>query len=85
MPIWPGFACRPRSSSGMAIRSSPVANVETNSAAMKAPLRLRMRVAAMFAAYPVVYSSSVSVTLLRVVRRPIKGERYVPEVGATSA
>jgi hypothetical protein len=69
----------------MAIRSSPVANVETNSAAMNAPLRLRIRIAAMLAAYPVVYSSSVSVTLLRVVRRPIKGEVYVPEVGATSA
>jgi len=52
-----------------------VANVETNSAPMKAPPRLRTRLAAMLAAYPVVYSSSVSVTLLRVVSRPAQGER----------
>src|ERR1700687_1477267 len=38
MPIWPG----------------PVANVETNIAAIKAPLRLRIKVAAMIGAYPVV-------------------------------
>ena len=58
----------------MAIRSSPVANVETNNAATNAPLRLRIRVAAIVAAYPVAYSNSVSVTLLRVVKRPTKCE-----------
>jgi sugar phosphate isomerase/epimerase len=49
IPIAPGLARSWCSSSGTAIRSRPVARVATNSAAMSAPLRLRIRNVAMVA------------------------------------